>query len=74
VRHGRPRDAIPHARAAVRAETGDSAAHNLLGAALAQNGQIAEAVTHFRTAVILDPGNDVARTSLNRAESVLNSR
>jgi tetratricopeptide (TPR) repeat protein len=42
-----------------------------LGSALAENGQLTEAVEHFRAAVTLDPGNELARSSLNRAEQLL---
>ena len=42
-----------------------------LGSALAENGQLAEAVAHFRAAVALDPGNELALSSLNRAELLL---
>jgi Flp pilus assembly protein TadD len=71
LRHKRPDKAIPHAREAVQRESRDSDAHNLLGAALAQNGQLADAAEHFRTALTLDPGNELARSSLNRAENLL---
>jgi tetratricopeptide (TPR) repeat protein len=74
LRHGRADKAIPHARDAVQSKSRDSDAHQLLGAALARNGQLADAAEHFRTALELDPGNQLARSSLGRAEDLLDRR
>ena len=46
----------------------------LLGDILLQQGRGVEAVEQFRAAVALDPGNEVARSSLSRAEKLLGGR
>jgi len=52
---GRPREALPYARAAVRLAPRDPAAHHGLAVALAQAGQPAEALAEFARAQELAP-------------------
>lgn len=51
----------------------DYLAHNGLGVALIRKGRTAEAVDHFREAVRLKPGYEMARSNLERALAMLNT-
>ena len=45
-----------------------------LGTALAETGDLEPAAEHFRAALTLDPANELARASLNRAVDLLEGR
>jgi len=62
-----PRAAADDARAALALSPNDAAAHNLLGAALATEGDIDAARAEFERAVAIDPSNQQARNNLERA-------
>ena len=62
------------AREAVQLDSRDVAAHNLLGAALAASGQIAEAAEHFEAAVSIDPANAVARSGIAQVTKLLDAK
>ena len=47
------------------------AAHNSLGATLANQGRIAEAAVHFERAVALNPGDVNAKRNLEAARQML---
>ena len=56
---------------AVRVAPDDAQAHDLLGRALAERGQLREAIGHFERALALDPHFEQARQDLKTATSVL---
>jgi len=60
-----------YAREAVQLAPGDGAAHNFLGVALASKGNLAEALTHFREAQRIAPGDPQFKANLDRAVGVL---
>ena len=72
VRLGQPEKAEDYARQALALAPSDTA-HNLMGAALASQGRLPEAVEHFRAAVQLAPSNESARNNLARAERIVAS-
>jgi Flp pilus assembly protein TadD len=59
--------AVTHAREAIRRTPSDPDAHNLLGLALAGDGQIDDAIAEFRTSLQLRPENNDASGYLDRA-------
>lgn len=61
--------ALAHAKTALSLAPSDTA-HNVAGIALASQGQLGDAVEHFRAALALAPGNDRARENLARAERI----
>jgi protein O-mannosyl-transferase len=67
---GRPADAIIHYRRALE-QKDDPEAHNNLGALLAESGQFAEAILHFKAVLQFHPDDADARRNLNRAEAEL---
>jgi len=60
-----------YAREAVQLAPGDGADHNFLGVALASKGNLAEALTHFREAQRIAPGDPQFKANLDRAVGVL---
>ena len=56
-----------YATEALRLAPNDGPSHSLLGIALASQGNIGDAIGHFRRAVEIDPGNAQARANLERA-------
>jgi tetratricopeptide (TPR) repeat protein len=64
LRLGRPAVAAQHARAAVRAGPRQAAAHAALGAALAAQGEKAEARKALERALELDPAHEDAKAAL----------
>jgi tetratricopeptide (TPR) repeat protein len=68
VKLGRAGDALPLYEEALRLGTADAhLAHNGLGVALMQQGQVLEAAEQFREALRLKPDYDFARANLERA-------
>lgn len=72
VRLGQPEKAEVYATQALGIAPSDIA-HNLMGAALASQGRLPEAVEHFRAALQLAPENTSARNNLARAERIVAS-
>ena len=72
VRLGQPERAEDHARQALAIAPSDTA-HNLMGAALASQGKLPEAIEQFRAALQLSPSNESARNNLARAERIVAS-
>lgn len=70
VRLGQPERAAVYARQALDIAPSDTA-HNIMGAALASQGKLPEAIEHFRTAVQMAPSNESARNNLARAERLV---
>jgi Flp pilus assembly protein TadD len=62
------------ARQSLALEDKNADAHNLLGAALASQGKLREAVPEFQTAVRLDPQLQSAKDNLVRASALLSLR
>lgn len=54
---GRPDEAVPHLREALRICPGHVQAHRNLGAILLEQGRLDDAIVHFRAAVGLQPNN-----------------
>ncbi len=69
VRLGEPEKAEDQARQALAISPSDTA-HNLMGAALASQGRLPEAIEQFRAALQLSPSNTSARNNLARAERI----
>jgi tetratricopeptide (TPR) repeat protein len=59
--------AANQAREALRLNSGDADAHNILGVALASRGQIAEATVEFQTTLRINPQHEQAGRNLARA-------
>jgi tetratricopeptide (TPR) repeat protein len=72
VRLGQPERAAVHAKQALDLAPSDLA-HNIMGAALASQGKLPEAIEHFRTALQMAPTNESARNNLTRAERIVAS-
>jgi tetratricopeptide (TPR) repeat protein len=62
--------AADQAREALRLNSGDADAHNILGVALASRGQIAEATREFQTTLRINPQHEQATRNLARAMSL----
>jgi tetratricopeptide (TPR) repeat protein len=62
------------ARKSIALEKANADAHNLLGAALASQGRLGEAVPEFQTAVRLNPQLQSAKDNLVRASALLSLR
>ena len=62
------------ARKSIAFDDKNADAHNLLGAALASQGKLREAVPEFQTAVRLDPQLQSAKENLVRASALLSLR
>jgi tetratricopeptide (TPR) repeat protein len=62
------------ARKSIAIESTNADAHNLLGAALASQGKLREAVPEFQTAVRLNPQLQAAKDNLVRASALLSLR
>jgi Flp pilus assembly protein TadD len=60
-----------HAEAALALDPRDAPSHNILGAALATQGRLEQAIVHFRQAIALDSTYTEARNNLARAEQQL---
>jgi len=60
--------------AALALRPDDVPAHLNWGAALAQQGELAEAITHFRAALAVDPDQPDARAYLEQATRDLEAR
>lgn len=65
---GRWEEAVEVNRAILTQAPRDVDAHNRLGKALMELGQIGEAIEAYRAALNLDPGNVIARRNLERLE------
>ena len=63
----RPAEAVSQLTAAVELNPRYAEAHNNLGNAYLQNGQVAEAIAEFKTALDLKPNIANARENLDRA-------
>jgi protein O-mannosyl-transferase len=72
VRLGEPGTAADYAKQALDMAPSDTA-HNLLGAALASQGKLPEAIEHFRAALALAPSNESVKNNLARAERIVAS-
>jgi Flp pilus assembly protein TadD len=70
LENGHSAEAAVQARDAVRFNPGDAEAHNLLGVALASQGQYAEAVQEFRQTLQLDPKHPSANRNMARARAL----
>lgn len=70
LKQNRPAEAAARARDALRLDTNDGDAHNLLGVALATTGRLDEAIAEFRQAVALNKDDRRARDNLARALSL----
>jgi Tfp pilus assembly protein PilF len=71
---GHPQTAEPALRQAISLGVDSrylSEAHNLLGASIAQQGRIAEALAEFETAARTDPANENARRNLDTARRAI---
>jgi tetratricopeptide (TPR) repeat protein len=71
---GRYADAASHYRTAVGMQPNRADSQIRLGNALAQMGQLQAAEEHFRAAVALEERNEVARSQLNRAVALRQTR
>jgi hypothetical protein len=72
--YGLPRSLVLHdvvPQAGLLAGLAAAAAHNFLAMVLATSSKLADAASHFRAAVQLDPSNEEARSNLERAERLL---
>jgi Flp pilus assembly protein TadD len=67
-----PSQAAVQAREALRIDPGDADSHNLLGVALASQGQFAEAIAEFREALQIDPKHPSAGNNMARAMAMSN--
>jgi Flp pilus assembly protein TadD len=71
---GKPAEAEPHARTAVKGAAQDAETQNVLGAVLAQLGNFAEAIEHLELAVELDPNSLQAQGNLMAAYASVGRR
>jgi tetratricopeptide (TPR) repeat protein len=69
-----PTQAAVQAREALGIDSGDADSHNLLGVALASQGQFAEAIAEFRVALQIDPKHPSAGNNMARAIAMSNGR
>jgi protein O-mannosyl-transferase len=67
LEQGNSAQALAPAREAARLASGDAEAHNLLGVALASQGQYAEAAQEFRLTLRLNPKHPSANNNMERA-------
>jgi Flp pilus assembly protein TadD len=67
-------EAAEQARKSLQFEPQNADAHNLLGAALASQGQIDQAIAEFQTALRINPQHEQAANNLARATAILNQR
>ena len=68
---GRPQEAIPHHREALRLKPDHAEGHNNLGMALVATGQPQEAIPHYQQALQADPGMAKAHLNLGNALQAL---
>jgi Flp pilus assembly protein TadD len=66
---GRPAEAVGYLEEALTRGGSGPGLHDLLGLALADVGRFAEAESHFRRAVALDPSSALARAHLAAVEA-----
>jgi Flp pilus assembly protein TadD len=66
-------EAIRQYQEALRLNPGYALAHNNLGYALGQKGQLDEAIRQYQKAISLDPGCALAHTNLARALETKNA-
>lgn len=71
---GRFSDSIPYFRKAAGLQPSVAGYHTNLGAALAQSGNLRDAVTAFERALAADPASEAAKANLARAKSALGLR
>ena len=74
LRQQQPAKAADQARRSIQYVPNNADAHNLLGAALASQGQIEQAVEEFQAALRIDPQHQQARNNLARASAFLQQR
>ncbi len=70
LEQGNIAQASAQAREALRLNSGDADAHNVLGVTLAQQGQVDEAVREFQVALRIDPQHTQAARNLERATTL----
>jgi hypothetical protein len=73
LRERQPAKAADQARRSLQYEPRSADAHNLLGAALASQGQLDQAVEEFQAALRIDPQHQQARNNLTHAMSIVRS-
>jgi tetratricopeptide (TPR) repeat protein len=73
LRRQQPAQAAEQARAALQFDPQNSDAHNVLGVALASQGQLEQAVKEFQTALRIDPQHSQARNNLAHAMGIVRS-
>jgi len=71
LRQQQPVKAADQARRSLQWEPNNADAHNLLGAALASQGQLEQAVEEFQAALRIDPQHQQARNNLAHASAIL---
>jgi Flp pilus assembly protein TadD len=71
LRQQQPVKAADQARRSLQYEPNNADAHNLLGAALASQGQLDQAVEEFQAALRINPQHQQARNNLAHASAVL---
>jgi Flp pilus assembly protein TadD len=70
LEQGNIAQASAQAREALRLNSGDADAHNVLGVTLAQQGQVDEAVREFQIALRINPQHTQASRNLERATAL----
>jgi Flp pilus assembly protein TadD len=70
LRSNDPVGAAAQAARALRLDPRDGEAHNLLGVSLAMQGQVDQAVEHFRQALAINPNDRRAQNNLARAAAL----
>jgi Flp pilus assembly protein TadD len=74
LRQQQPLKAADQARRSLQYEPHSADAHNLLGASLASQGQLEQAVEEFQAALRIDPQHQQARNNLAHATGILQRR